>query len=50
MTDTPQTTEYQVIGRTYDGVEVLAPKTKSKNFTAAEVRCAIQKALKDAFS
>ena len=35
---------YKSVGRTYDGVKVLAPKTKSKTFTAAEVRRAIQKA------
>lgn len=39
---------YRTIGQTYDGVKVLAPKTKSKTFTAAEVRQEIQKALKDA--
>lgn len=39
---------YKTIGRTYDGVKVLAPKTKSKTFTAAEVRRAINKALKEA--
>lgn len=36
---------YKTVGRTYDGVKVLAPKTKSKTFTAAEVRRAIQKVL-----
>ena len=36
---------YKTVGRTYDGVKVLAPKTKSKTFTAAEVRRAIEKAL-----
>ena len=38
---------YKTVGKTYDGVKVLAPKTKSKTFTAAEVRRAIQKALKE---
>ena len=38
---------YKSVGRTYDGVKVLAPKTKSKTFTAAEVRRAIAKALED---
>ncbi len=36
---------YKSVGQTYDGVKVLAPKTKSKTFTAAEVRRAIRKAL-----
>jgi hypothetical protein len=36
---------YRTVGKTYDGVKVLAPKTKSKTFTAAEVRRAIEKAL-----
>ena len=35
---------YRTVGKTYDGVRVLAPKTKSKTFTAAEVRKAIEKA------
>lgn len=39
---------YRTIGKTYDGVKVLAPKTKSKTFTAAEVRKAIATALKEA--
>ena len=38
---------YRSVGKTYDGVRVLAPKTKSKTFTAAEVRRAIEKALSD---
>ncbi len=38
---------YRTVGKTYDGVKVLAPKTKSKTFTAAEVRRAIQKALEE---
>lgn len=41
------TAAYKSVGRTYDGVKVLAPKTKSKMFTAAEVRRAIQKALEE---
>lgn len=32
------------IGKTYDGVNVLKPKTKSKNFTPTEVRKSIKKA------
>jgi hypothetical protein len=39
---------YKTVGRTYDGVRVLAPKTKSKTFTAAEVRRIIEKALEQA--
>ena len=38
---------YRSVGRTYDGIKVLAPKTKSKTFTAAEVRRAIKKALEE---
>lgn len=38
---------YKTVGKTYDGVKVLAPKTRSKTFTAAEVKRAIQKALDD---
>lgn len=38
---------YKTVGKTYDGVKVLAPKTRSKTFTAAEVRRAIEKALKE---
>ncbi len=38
---------YKSVGRTYDGVKVLAPKTKSKTFTAAQVKQAIQKALEE---
>lgn len=41
---------YKTVGRTYDGVKVLAPKTKSKTFTSAEVRRTIEKALKEASS
>jgi hypothetical protein len=29
---------YKVAGRTHDGVEVLAPKTKSTHFTRREIR------------
>ena len=36
---------YRTVGKTYDGVKVLAPKTKSKTFTAAEVRRAMERAL-----
>lgn len=35
---------YKIVGQTYDGVKVLAPKTKSKTFTPAEVRRSIRKA------
>ncbi len=48
MTKPPRkkaSSSYKTVGRTYDGVKVLAPKTKSKTFTAAEVRRAIHKAL-----
>lgn len=41
------TSSYRTVGKTYDGVKVLAPKTKSKMFTAAEVRRAIEKALEE---
>lgn len=41
----PSASSYRTVGRTYDGVKVLAPKTRSKTFTAAEVRRAIEKAL-----
>lgn len=50
MTKPPRSktiSSYKSVGRTYDGVKVLAPKTKSKTFTAAEVRRAIQKALEE---
>lgn len=36
---------YKTVGKTYDGVSVLAPKTKSKTFTASQVKRAIEKAL-----
>jgi len=36
---------YKTVGKTYDGVKVLAPKAKSKTFTAVEIRRAIKKAL-----
>jgi len=39
---------YKTVGKTYDGVKVLAPKTKSKTFTAAEVRRIIETALEQA--
>jgi Uncharacterized protein conserved in bacteria (DUF2188) len=50
MTKRPRSkagSSYKSVGRTYDGVKVLAPKTKSKTFTAAEVRRAIRKALEE---
>lgn len=51
MAKTPRSTTtrpYRTAGRTRDGVEVLAPKTRSKTFTAAEVRKAVEKALEEA--
>jgi uncharacterized protein YdaT len=39
---------YRTIGKTYDGVAVLAPKSKSKTFTEAQVRRAIATALQQA--
>lgn len=39
--------QYRSIGKTYDGVRVLAPKTKSTNFTTAEIRKAVSIALQD---
>ena len=48
MPKSPRTkalSSYKVVGKTYDGVRVLSPKTKSKTFTAAEVRRAIETAL-----
>jgi uncharacterized protein YdaT len=39
------TAPYKTVGETYDGVKVLAPKTKSKTFTASEVKRAIEVAL-----
>ncbi|MET7242810.1 DUF2188 domain-containing protein [Methylobacterium sp. EM32] len=50
MTKPPRsrsTSRYKTVGRTYDGVEVLAPKTRSKSFTSAEVRQAIERAMQD---
>ena len=35
---------YRIVGVTYDGVRVLAPKTKSTKFTMAEMRSAIRAA------
>jgi len=37
---------YRTIGKTYDGVRVVAPKTKSKRFTEAEVRKIVARAIK----
>lgn len=42
-----KTTSYRSVGKTYDGVRVIAPKTKSKTFTEAEVRRAIRRALEE---
>ncbi|BDA84223.1 hypothetical protein Sa4125_17650 [Aureimonas sp. SA4125] len=36
---------YRLVGKTYDGVRVLAPKAKSKTFTEPQVKRAIRKAL-----
>jgi uncharacterized protein YdaT len=50
MARTPRSkasTPYKTVGKTRDGVEVLAPKTRSKTFTAAEVRRAVEKALEE---
>lgn len=44
---TRKNSSYRTVGKTYDGVDVIAPKTKSKTFTAAEVRRAIEKALEE---
>jgi DNA-binding helix-hairpin-helix protein with protein kinase domain len=47
---TSSSSGYKTVGKTYDGVKVLAPKTKSKTFTAAEVRLAIKRAVSEASS
>jgi hypothetical protein len=47
---TTSSSGYKTVGKTYDGVKVLAPKTKSKTFTAAEVRLAIKQAVREASS
>lgn len=39
---------YRTVGQTYDGVQVLAPKTKSKRFTEAEVRKIVARAVQEA--
>ncbi|WP_342111971.1 DUF2188 domain-containing protein [Methylobacterium sp. SI9] len=44
-TKTSKSKSYRAIGETYDGVRVLAPKTKSKMFTEAQVRKAIARAV-----
>lgn len=36
---------YRTIGKTYDGVSIVAPKTKSKRFTEAEVRKIVARAI-----
>lgn len=36
---------YKRVGTTYDGVNVLAQKTKSKKFTPAEIRAALAQVL-----
>jgi hypothetical protein len=38
-----KTKAYRTIGRTYDVVDVLAPKTKSKNFTREEIQSAFNR-------
>lgn len=38
---------YRTIGKTYDGVNVVAPKTKSKRFTEAEVRKIVSRVIAD---
>lgn len=37
---------YRTIGKTYDGVRVVAPKTKSKRFTEADIRKIVAQAIK----
>lgn len=37
---------YRTLGETYDGVKVVAPKTKSKRFTEAEVRKIVARAIR----
>ena len=41
-----QQKDYEVIGTTYDGVKVLAPKAASKVWTPEEARRAIKAAMK----
>ena len=36
---------YRTIGKTYDGIRVVAPKTKSKRFSEAEVRKIVARAI-----
>ena len=36
---------YRTIGKTYDGIRVVAPKTKSKRFSEAEVRRIVARAI-----
>lgn len=36
-----QRTSYKVVGRTEDGVKILAPKTKPTHFTRGEMRSTI---------
>ena len=38
---------YRIVGTTYDGVQVLAPKMKSKVWTPAQMRRAIRQAMKE---
>lgn len=49
MTTTPRRGKsagsYKTIGETYDGVRIVAPKSKSKRFTEAEVRKIVARAL-----
>ncbi len=47
MADAKTARPYRIVGTTYDGVKVLAPKMRPKAFTVSEVRRAIWKALKE---
>lgn len=38
-----KTGSYRSVGTTYDGVRILAPKTKPTHFTASEIRTMIAK-------
>ncbi len=38
---------YRSVGTTYDGVKVIKPKTKPTHFTAAQVKSAVAKAMKE---
>ena len=40
-------THYRSVGTTYDGVRILAPKTKPTHFTTREIRRTIEKVLRE---